>query len=203
MKHYDLVIIGAHFGIHLKDEIRQIIDKNILLVEPVPYNFEILKKEYSNYANIEICTNAINNKNELRNFYFVKKDSIHKLGKHWASGIGSFNKQHILDHKSKRFKVTEEDIQIINIEFITFEKLTEKYSISSIDKLQLDVEGAEYNILSDIDFKKLNIKKVFFESKHFDGTFQEGERLKEIETKLKSHGYKLTRLDNENILAEK
>ena len=203
MKHYDLVIIGAHFGIHLKDEIRQIIDKNILLVEPVPYNFEILKKEYSNYANIEICTNAINNKNELRNFYFVKKNSIHKLGKHWASGIGSFNKQHILDHKNKRFKVTDEDIQTINIEFITFEKLTEKYTISSIDKLQLDVEGAEYNILSDIDFKKLNINKVFFESKHFDGTFQEGEKLKEIETKLKSNGYKLTRQDNENIFAEK
>ena len=203
MKHYDLLIIGAHFGIHLKDEIRQIIDKNILLVEPVPYNFEILKKEYSNYANIEICTNAINNKNELRNFYFVKKNSIHKLGKHWASGIGSFNKQHILDHKNKRFKVTDEDIQTINIEFITFEKLTEKYTISSIDKLQLDVEGAEYNILSDIDFKKLNIKKVFFESKHFDGTFQEGEKLKEIETKLKSNGYKLTRQDNENIFAEK
>ena len=203
MKHYDLLIIGAHFGIHLKDEIRQIIDKNILLVEPVPYNFEILKKEYSNYTNIEICTNAINNKNELRNFYFVKKNSIHKLGKHWASGIGSFNKQHILDHKRKRFKITEEDIQIINIEFIKFEKLVQKYSISSIDKLQLDVEGAEYNILSDIDFKKLNIKKVFFESKHFDGTFQEGEKLKEIEIKLKSNGYKLTRLDNENILAEK
>ena len=203
MKHYDLLIIGAHFGIHLKDEIRQIIDKNILLVEPVPYNFEILKKEYSNYTNIEICTNAINNKNELRNFYFVKKNSIHKLGKHWASGIGSFNKQHILDHKRKRFKITEEDIQIINIKFIKFEKLVQKYSISSINKLQLDVEGAEYNILSDIDFKKLNIKKVFFESKHFDGTFQEGEKLKEIEIKLKSNGYKLTRLDNENILAEK
>ncbi|AFS47206.1 methyltransferase, FkbM family [alpha proteobacterium HIMB5] len=203
MKHYDLVIIGAHFGIHLKDEIRQIIDKNILLVEPVPYNFEILKEEYSNYTNIEICTNAINNKNELRNFYFVKKDSIHKLGKHWASGIGSFNKQHILDHKNKRFKVTEDDIQTINIEFITFESLAEKYTISSIDKLQLDVEGAEYNILSDIDFKKLNINKVFFESKHFDGTFKEGEKLKEIETKLKSNGYKLTRLDDENILAEK
>jgi len=203
LKHYDLVIIGAHFGIHLKDEIRQIIDKNILLVEPVPYNFEILKKEYSNYVNIEICTNAINNKNELRNFYFVKKNSIHKLGKHWASGIGSFNKQHILDHRNKRFNVTEEDIQTINIEFITFEKLAEKYTISSIDKLQLDVEGAEYNILSDIDFKKLNINKIFFESKHFDGTFQEGEKLKEIETKLKSNGYKLTRLDNENILAEK
>ena len=78
MKHYDLVIIGAHFGIHLKDEIRQIIDKNILLVEPVPYNFEILKKEYSNYTNIKICTNAINNKNELRNFYFVKKNCLSK-----------------------------------------------------------------------------------------------------------------------------
>ena len=30
-------------------------------------------------------------------FFFVKENSIPKLGKHWASGIGSFNKQHILN----------------------------------------------------------------------------------------------------------
>ena len=63
------------------------------------------------------------------NFYFVKNTSIHKLKKHWSSGIGSFNKQHLLDHKSKRFKIEEEDIDKVSIETIRFKDLVEKYQI--------------------------------------------------------------------------
>ena len=32
------------------------------------------------------------------------------------------------------------------------------YQINSINNLQIDVEGAEYEILKSIDFKKINIK---------------------------------------------
>ena len=78
-----------------------------------------------------------------------------------------------------------------------------KYEIKSIDKLQIDVEGAEFNILNSIDYKKENINKILFESKHFDGTFTEGEKLKKIKEKLVLNGYKLSQLDNENILAKK
>ena len=139
----------------------------------------------------------------MKNFYFIKEKSIHKLGKHWASGIGSFDKQHILNHRNKRFKVTDEDIEIIKIEFITFDDLIKNYSIKSIEKLQIDVEGAEYKILSSINFSKIDIKEILFESKHFDGTFKEGKKLLEIEKKLTSFGYKLHKLNDENILAKK
>ncbi len=203
MHNFELVVIGAHFGVWLKDEISKILDKNILLVEPVPYNYKILQKEYSNSQNIKICTNAIYDENKKEKFYYVKENSVGKLGKHWASGIGSFDKQHILNHRSKRFKVEDKDIEIIDVDFITFNNLIEKYSIKSINKLQVDVEGAEYKILNSIDFSKIEIKKIIFESKHFDGTFKEGEKLKEFKNKLVIAGYKLNQLDEENILAEK
>jgi hypothetical protein len=73
----------------------------------------------------------------------------------------------------------------------------------SIDKLQIDVEGAEYEILNSIDYNKMNINKILFESKHIDGTFKEGEKLKLIKEKLIRNNYKLTNIDEENILAEK
>ena len=132
-----------------------------------------------------------------------KKKSIAKLGKHWASQIGSFDKNHILNHKNKRFDIKEDDIETIQIEFITFDDLIQKYSIKSIDKLQIDVEGAEYKIMNSINFQKIEINKILFESKHFDGTFIEGKKLQEIEEKLKSNGYKLQQIDKENILASK
>ena len=203
MKDFGLVVIGAHFGVWLKDKINEYKDKKILLVEPVPYNYKILQNNYSKQHNILICTNAVFSENKTQNFYFVKEDSIHKLGKHWASGIGSFEKQHILDHKNKHFKVTEDDIEKIEIEFITFDNLVDKYEIKSIDSLQIDVEGAEFEILNSIDYKKVNIKNLQFESKHFDGTFSEGTKLESIKQKLINNGFKLTQLDKENILAKK
>ena len=201
MKDFGLVVIGAHFGVWLEHEISNYNNQNILLVEPVPYNYQILQKKFKNKNNIFICTNAVFSENKVENFYFVKADSITKLGKHWASGIGSFNKQHILNHRTKRFKVEETDIDKIQIDFIKFDVLIKKYEIRSIDKLQVDVEGAEFHILNSIDYNKIKIKNILFESKHFDGTFNEGEKLKHIKEKLVSHGVELSQIDNENILA--
>ena len=203
MRDFGLVVIGAHTGQYLTEIISEYKNKNILLVEPVPYNYQVLEKEYSNKENFFICKNAIIDNTRKQNFFYVKKESIKKLGKHWATGIGSFDINHILSHKGKRFNITDEDIQEVEIGFITFKDLTERYSIKSIDKLQLDVEGAEYKILNSIDFNKVKINQIFFESKHFDGTFREGVKLEEIKKKLISEGYTLNQIDKENILAEK
>jgi len=203
VKDFGLVVIGAHFGVWLESEITKYQNQNILLVEPVPYNYNILKDNFKDSKNIHICTNAIFSENKLDKFYYVNENSISKLGKHWASGIGSFNKDHILEHKTKRFKIEPEDIDEIEIKFITFDDLIENYSIQSIGRLQIDVEGAEFEILNSIDYKKIKINSLQFESKHFDGTFKEGEKLEKIKKKLISEGYNLNQIDKENILAKK
>jgi len=200
---FGLVVIGAHSGIHIKDLISEYANSKILLVEPVPYNYQILENDYKNNENIFISRNAIFDEAKKDNFYHVKKESIKKLGKHWASQIGSFDKNHILNHKNKRFDIKDDDIQITEVEFITFQDLVKKYSINSINKLQIDVEGAEYKIMNSIDYNKIKIKNIFFESKHFDGTFTEGVKLKEIKDKLILNGYNLKQIDKENILATK
>ena len=203
MSKFGLVVLGAHIGIHIKGKIEEILPKKVLLVEPVPHNVEAIKKNLSDFEGIIVEQIAISNKNEVRNFYFVKNNSIHKLKKHWSSGIGSFNKQHLLDHKSKRFKIEDEDIEKISINTLRFKNLVDKYQIKQIEKLLIDVEGSEYEILSDIDFKSLKIDEVLFEYKHFDGYQKTGERLKEILDKLKKNGYLIKKIDEENMLATK
>ena len=203
MKKFGLVVIGAHFGVWLNDELTRFDKENILLVEPVPYNYKKLKEKFIKSSNIHICTNVIFSENKVSKFYYVNEKSILKLGKHWASGIGSFNKNHILDHRTKRFKIEDEDIDEIEIEFITFDVLIKKFEIKSIDKLQIDVEGAEFEILKSIDYTKTEINSIQFESKHFDGTFKEGKKLQEIKDKLILEGFKLNQIDKENILAYK
>ena len=203
MTNFGLVVLGAHIGIHIKGEIEKILPEKVLLVEPVPHNVVEIKKNLNNLEGITIEQVALSDKNETRNFYFVKNTSIHKLKKHWSSGIGSFNKQHLLDHKSKRFKIEEEDIDKISIEAIRFKDLVDKYNINQIDKLLVDVEGSEFAILNDIDLSAINIKKIIFEYKHFDGYQTTGKKLKEILKKFEENGYTTKKIDEENILATK
>ena len=196
-------MLGAHIGVHILADIEDYKNQNILLIEPVPHNFKILKKNIPNYESIKFEQLTIGKDNKVRKFYFIKEDSIHKLGKHWASGIGSFDKQHIINHKTKRFNVSDNDIETIDIQSSTFNDLMDKYSVSTIDKLQIDVEGAEYEILDSIDYKKIQINKIMFESKHFDGTFNEGLKLELIKKKLILNNFDLIQVDQENILAQK
>ena len=203
MNNYGLVVIGAHSGTWLLDLLEEYKDQKVLLVEPVPYNIKQLKKNTSQYQNIKVETSAISGKVETKKFYFVKQESIENLGKHWASAIGSFDKQHILNHKNKRFKIDNSDIEEIDVQYLTFSNLVEKYLISKINMLQIDVEGSEFEILNSIDYKKIAIQKILFEFKHFDGTFKEGTKLDVIKKKLVNFGYTITAIDKENILAEK
>ena len=200
---FGLVVLGAHIGIHIKDEISKIKDSSILLVEPVPHNISAIKENLKEFKNIHLEPVAVASVRETKDFFFVKATSINKLEKHWASGIGSFNKNHLLDHRTKRFLIEEDDIDKIPIKTVKFEDLIEKYSITEIDKILIDIEGYEYEILKDMDLKKVPINSILFEYKHFDGYQKTGEKLEEILKKFEENNYKISKVDEENILAIK
>ena len=101
---FGLVVIGAHTGEFLLDDIKKFSHKSCLLIEPVQYNFDKLKLNTSSFNHVMYCNKAISDVHETNKFYYVKEESVRKLGKHWATGIGSFKKKHILDHRYKRFK---------------------------------------------------------------------------------------------------
>ena len=200
---FGLVVLGAHIGIHIKDEISKIKDSSILLVEPVPHNISAIKENLKEFKNIHLEPVAVASVRETKDFFFVKATSINKLKKHWASGIGSFNKNHLLNHRTKRFLIEEDDIDKIPIKTVKFEDLIDKYSITEIDKILIDIEGYEYEILKDMDLKKVRINSILFEYKHFDGYQKTGEKLEEILKKFEENNYKTSKVDEENILAIK
>ena len=115
MTKFGLVVLGAHIGVHIKNELDKYTNEKVLLVEPVPHNVRAIKENLKNYNNVIIEQVTISNDKGEKDFYYVKESSISKLKKHWASGIGSFDKQHILNHKSKRFQIEEEDIESLKI----------------------------------------------------------------------------------------
>ena len=130
MSNFGLVVIGACHGSDLVEDINKM-RKSILLVEPLDYNFKLLKKNFEKYDNVYFEQSFISNNTKSISFYYVRENSIKKLGKHWASGIGSFLKEHILNHKSKRFQIEESDIESTNIISQTFNQLCKKYNINT------------------------------------------------------------------------
>ena len=199
MSNFSLVVIGACHGSDLVQDINKI-QKPVLLVEPLDYNFQLLKKNFENYDNIYFEQSFISNNSKSMIFYYVKENSIKKLGKHWASGIGSFTKEHILNHKSKRFKIEESDIESINIISQTFDQLCKKYNVNTIDNLLIDVEGHEMSILKSIDFNKILIKEIKFEFKHLTSTFNYENSLDELIKLFELNNYSEVFRDKENII---
>ena len=198
MSNFGLVVIGAHHGFWLENQMQET-SKKILLVEPVKYNFLQLKERYKDLNNVYFENSFINDNNNKIDFFFVKENSIGKLGKHWASGIGSFSKKHILNHKSKHFNITDNDIDNIEIQPITFDELCEKHNINFIDKLLIDVEGSEKKIIESINYKKVLIKELTFEYKHLDGTFLFNNELKKLIKFLNNKNFQEISRDKENI----
>ena len=203
MSEFGFISIGAHTGVWIEKEISKVDKKKILLIEPVDYNFVELKNRFKEFSNVIVEQCAIGDKDQELPFYFIKRSSITKLKKHWASGLGSFDKQHILNHHTKRFKIEEDDIEVKNVKCFTFMTLAKKYLIKTVDKLLVDVEGAELSVLSLIDYKKVLIKEIVFEKKHLDGTFKSGENFEKLKSILVSNEYKIIDIDEENCKATK
>jgi len=202
MLNFDLVVIGACHGFWVENDVKKCSNK-VLLIEPVKYNFDQLKNRFKNYKNIIFENIAVGEKNELIDFFYILESSIVKLNKHWASGIGSFSKEHIFKHRTKRFQVTEKDIKCVKIKAMTFNKLIEKYKIEYINKLIIDAEGFDYKIIKSINFKKIFIKEIMFEKKHLGTTSQIDNILDEIKIFLLKENYELFNISDENILAKK
>ena len=199
MSNFGLVVIGAHHGFWLEDEVLKV-NKDVLLVEPVDYNYLVLKKRFSTLKKIFFDKTFVSARDgDKINFYYVKENSISKLGKHWASGIGSFSKDLILSHWSKRFKITENDLELKIIESVSFNSLCKRYKISSIDKLILDIEGSEKKVLETINYDEFKISEIQFEFKHLDGYLDYKNSLNDLILFFNSKNYKEIKRDQENI----
>ena len=161
------VQIGSSNGI-TADPITQFIKGNNwngILVEPVRYIFEELKKNYSSIKNRLIFENcAIATENGKLKFYRLKKSDSEDLP-FWYEQLGSLNKEVVLKHKDS---IPNFDNLFIEdtVDAITFKNLVDKHSIKKIDFIQIDAEGYDYEILKMIPLSDFDVDFIMFENRH-------------------------------------
>ncbi len=184
-RNVNFIQVGSNNGITADPITRFISNKNWsgVLVEPVPYLFEELKKNYSDFKeHLKFENSAIADVNGVLNFYRLKKSDSPDLP-FWYDQLGSFNKEVVLKHRDSVPGFDELFMQD-RVVSITFEDLLKKHSVEKVDFIQIDTEGYDYEILKLIPFSKLNVEFVMFENRHLsEADYKAAIRL------LKSNGF--------------
>lgn len=135
-----------------------------LFVEAIPLHIPDLKKCYSKYDNIFIENLVIKPPSHIDNdikFYFLTSNGP-------DYGISSCSKEHIEKHINLIPSLAKGKILEFNLPCITLENILDKYNISSLDILLLDVEGIDAEIILSFNWEKYNIKRVEFEYIHLN-----------------------------------
>jgi len=210
---FKFIQIGACDGKYA-DPLHQFIKKynwNGVLVEPIPYYFEQLKKNYEDSSNLIFINKAISDKNEIRPMYTINPSGFDVLPE-WAKGISSLhldrnalNEKYWTEGRGRvhldkgySYDLIKPYIKEINVECITVKKLLEETKFNSFDLLQIDAEGHDYTILKQIDFKKYQPKIIHFEYANLNPD----EKIL-IEDLLRDLGYTLNFHNTNDVLAVK
>lgn len=169
---------------------------NGILVEPVHYIYEELKRNYRNaqgVLNYENC--AIGNASGEKPFYRLKKGDFNDLPT-WYDQIGSLNAEIISKYKNLPHfnELFFEDKVIVK----RFDEIIQKYEISKVDVLHIDTEGNDYEIIQSIDFDKVYVGVILFEHIHMNDN-----EYRSCIIKLKKNGYLVRTQNGSDTLAIK
>jgi FkbM family methyltransferase len=204
-KHIDILQIGAHIGNSTNDPIynKDLNNKSIILIEPVPFLFDILVHNYRikcKKENIDIiCLNvAVSDMDGTIDMYTPSKKCDFSNLPYWISQMGSMTDEHFHNHNLfERFP--EFKIEKISVKCLTLNTIIKENNITSIDTLIVDTEGHDYTILKALDLSLLKPKNIVFEHKYMDGTYKRGDKFIDLTNHFFNNGYKFIKEDDEDI----
>jgi FkbM family methyltransferase len=176
-----IVQIGCNNG---KDHILDFCQKNkesieaIHLVEPNPEALEDCKQTYSDFKQAKFYNLAIvPNDIESVNLYIPQVKSL--------NGHASTSTNHLITHGHNHFNS-------LNVIATNLNKVFDVNKITKCERLYIDTEGLDCEIILNFDIERHKIGRVEFEILHTDGVFTKGKNYNSCVEKLKALGYKAT-----------
>ncbi|MGH8476088.1 MAG: FkbM family methyltransferase [Methylococcales bacterium] len=154
-----------------------------ILIEPVKFYFDLLKKNYANSNRLIFENIAISERNEYRDFFRIRED-LDFLPR-WTKGLGSFKRDVVLKHRWIIPHIQQYIVQEL-VECVCFRALLERHAVDKIDLIMVDTEGYDFEIIKQIDFSLARPKVILYEHKHLSHT----DRLN-CERLLKDWNYRL------------
>lgn len=165
------VEIGANDG-EKHDHLRTLIldnDWKGVLVEPVPYLFERLRRNYDGVTGLVLENVAIADHDGSLPFHHlpdVPGDERERLPD-WYDAIGSFSRQTVLAHAAGIPGLAERIVET-EVPCLTFESLCERHGIEHVDLVAIDTEGYDGEILRMFPFDRFQPRLIVYEHFHLD-----------------------------------
>lgn len=139
-----------------------------LLLEPIPWHFNSLKNNYRDHDNLIFENTAIADSSGNREMYTVTPDSIARFHlPKWALGISSLfpdrNAIGGVECPVSSYKAIQPHVVRQAVSCCTLQEVLDRHRINHIDLLQIDAEGADYQILKQLDFTRFRPNIIHIE----------------------------------------
>jgi len=163
------VQIGANDG-EQQDPLRDLVlghDWAGIMVEPVPYVFERLRRNYGHLPRIRLENLAVGAQDGVVPFYHLPdtEDAGRPGLPSWFDALGSLRRDVLTAHREFIPDIEERLVETL-VPCVTFDALCERNGVQEIDLLLTDTEGYDYEILKRIDFDRFRPKLIIYESWH-------------------------------------
>jgi len=190
-----VVQIGANDGIN-NDPIHKFIKRDNwqgVLLEPQKFVFEkFLKPLYARTEGITVLNAALDVKDGFKPIYKVAVSESR-----WATGLSSFNRG-VLEAAVKSGYIEKEAVKegsplppnkedfiaVEQVECISTDSLVKRFGLTSIDWLQIDTEGFDFEIIKMFNLPFTKPEVIVYENLHFSNELKE-----ECKNYLVSNGY--------------
>jgi FkbM family methyltransferase len=138
-----------------------------VMVEPVPYLFERLRRNYGGLGRIALENAAIADRDGRVPFYHLAHvdDPERERLPQWYDALGSLSRDAVL---AWRDAIPDIERRVVRTEVpcLSFESLCRKHDVRELDLLAIDTEGYDYEIIRTIDFAAHRPRLLVYEHGH-------------------------------------
>lgn len=165
--HAQIVQIGSNDG-KTNDPLRKLLLSRrtwrALFVEPVPYLFDRLTRNYPSDPRFQFANVAVTTEKEAV-FHWVDVSAKQHLDNlpPWFDQLGSFDRGHISKHLAG---ILEPFIVSAPVQCVTLPELLQHHAIHEITIFHIDAEGHDWKILSQLDLTTHSPDLIIFEHRH-------------------------------------
>lgn len=138
-----------------------------VMVEPVPYVFERLRRNYGGIERVALENVAIADRDGTLPFFFLRDadETERSTLPDWYDGVGSFNREAILSHAAQMPDIAERIVQA-EVPTLRFASLCDRHGFDRVDLIVIDTEGHDWEILRTIDLSAHSPRLIVYEHFH-------------------------------------
>lgn len=142
-----------------------------LMVEPVPYVFERLQRNYGGVEGVTLVNAAVAAQDGRLPFFHLRDATADERSRlpDWYDGVGSFSKDALLSHAPQMPDIAERVVER-EVEALSFDTLLTRHDFDGVDLVLVDTEGYDWEIIRTIDLTRHRPRLLVYEHFHLVGS---------------------------------